>query len=85
MQPTKFDPTGVQTHDSTFHVTETTALTTRPSVTSFHVPETPPLTTQPSVTIYVNIHSLNNRVMICLHAFIILVLIPVIKLKSNTM
>ena len=37
----KFDPTGIRTHDlqppdhdSTFHVTETPALTTRPSVTS---------------------------------------------------
>ena len=28
----KFDPTRVRTHDSTFHVTETPALTTWPSV-----------------------------------------------------
>ena len=34
----KFDPAGVRTHDpdhdSTFHATETPALTTQPSVTS---------------------------------------------------
>ena len=42
-------------HDSTFHVTEMPALTTRSSVTSdhdstFHVTETPTLTTRPLVT-----------------------------------
>ena len=37
----KFDPTGVQTHDlqkSTLHVTETPALTNRPSVTLSDIP-----------------------------------------------